>query len=300
MCRNCDVFYKRFQCSLTRHQAYENGVISYSYGVVRADLKLKTKNKRRGYENSHLVNAVKKIVNENWSIYKAAKEFKVPWSTLKDHVSRHNLEDEHAEIAIPKLGRPFILPKEIELKFVKYIIEMQELGFGLSVIHVKKLAFDLSKSFDKNCLFNEDKAKAGSYWWRSFKERYGLSLRTPEKLAANRAAIGNRENLDDFYDKLEMTLNRLGLSNKPQQIFNCDETWLTIVVKPSKIVTQIGKKIVYSKTFAEKGFTQTVLGCCGADGTAVPPMIIFKGVRLVDGLNQNAPPGLVVRVSKNG
>ncbi|KAJ4433674.1 hypothetical protein ANN_15985 [Periplaneta americana] len=71
-------------------------------------------------------------------------------------------------------------------------------------------------------------------------------------------------------------------------------------MKPSKIVAETGKKIIYSKTFAESGVTQTVLGCCSASGTAIPPMIIFKGVRLLNGLDKDTPTGSLVRVSKNG
>jgi hypothetical protein len=52
--------------------------------------------------------------------------------------------------------------------------------------------------------------------------------------------------------------------------------------------------------FAEKGVTQTILGCCNAEGAAVPPMIIFKGVRLTDGLGKNATSVSFFRASKNG
>jgi hypothetical protein len=89
-----------------------------------------------------------------------------------------------------------------------------------------------------------------------------LSLRTPEKLAASRAVTADKENIEDFYDKLEATVNKLQLQIKPRQIYNYDETGVTFVVKPSRIVTQTGKKIIYCRTFAEKGVTQTVFGCC--------------------------------------
>jgi hypothetical protein len=90
--------------------------------------------------------------------------------------------------------------------------------------------------------FNGDKAKAGSFWWWSFKQRYGLSLRTPEKLAASSAVTANKENIEDFYDKLESTVNNLRLQIKPGQIYNCNETGVTFVAKPSRIVTQTRKK----------------------------------------------------------
>ncbi|KAJ4428606.1 hypothetical protein ANN_24650 [Periplaneta americana] len=65
---------------------------------------------------------------------------------------------------VPKLGRPFVLPKLVELSLVKYIIEMQELGFGLNVTQIKRLAFELSEATSKKSPFNEDREKAGSFW----------------------------------------------------------------------------------------------------------------------------------------
>lgn len=35
------------------------------------------------------------------------------------------------------------------------------------------------------------------------------------------------ENLDDFYSLVEATIDRLGLKEKPQNIYNCDETNFT-------------------------------------------------------------------------
>ncbi|KAJ4441478.1 hypothetical protein ANN_11333 [Periplaneta americana] len=122
----------------------------------------------------------------------------------------------------------------------------------------------------------------------------------PEKLEASRTVTANKENIEDFYDKLERTVAKLQLKQKLEIMFNCDETGVTFVVKPSKIVAETGKKIIYSKTFAEKGVTQTVLRCCSASGTAIPPMIIFKGVRLVNGLDKDAPKGSLISASKNG
>jgi hypothetical protein len=51
----------------------------------------------------------------------------VPWSTLKDHISRHTAENIGMEkdmpADIPKLGRALVLPKLVELRLVKYIIK---------------------------------------------------------------------------------------------------------------------------------------------------------------------------------
>jgi hypothetical protein len=161
---------------------------------------------------------------------------------------------------IPKLGRPFVLPKLVELRLVKYIIEMQELGFGPNVTQIKQLAFQLSNVAFTRSPFNGDKAKAGSFWWWSFKQRYVLSLDTPEKLAASRAVTAKKENIEDFYDKLESTVNKLQLQMKPGQIYNCDGAGVTFVVKPSRIVTQTGKKDNLLPKVCRKGRDTNSLG----------------------------------------
>ncbi|KAJ4425834.1 hypothetical protein ANN_27460 [Periplaneta americana] len=121
-------------------------------------------NKRRTYSVVNLQNTVKMVLNDNWTIYKPAKECGVPWSTLKVHISR-NVGDadvgEGGPFEVPKLRRPFMLPvpKLVELRLVKYIIEMQELGFGLNVTQIKRLGFELSKTTSKTSSFNEDREK---------------------------------------------------------------------------------------------------------------------------------------------
>jgi hypothetical protein len=137
--------------------------------------------------------------------------------------------EEDMPVDIPKLGRPFVLPKLAELKLIKYMIEMQELGSGLNVAQVKQLALQLSKVTSTRSPFNEDKVKAVSYWWWSFKQRYSLSLSTPEKLAASRPVAANKENLDDLYDKLESTVKKLQLQMRQGHIYNCDETGVLLL-----------------------------------------------------------------------
>ncbi|CAH2064481.1 unnamed protein product, partial [Iphiclides podalirius] len=197
--------------------------------------------KRRNYDSSRFKESYMKVIKDNWSVYKASKEYGIPWSTLRRHIATHGGES----FDLPKLGRPFTLDSDLECKFVSYIIKMQELGFGLSVTDIKAKCYGLAVQAGKDHQFNDAKRKAGPYWWWSFKERYGLSLRTPEKLAACRPVTANRQNIDDFYKKLLDVVIELDILRKPERINNCDETGVTFVVKPSKIVTQTGKKARY-------------------------------------------------------
>lgn len=105
--------------------------------------------------------------------------------------------------------------------------------------------------------FNDKEKSAGEWWWKDFKMRYGLTLRVPENIATYRSSMANRSILNEFYDKLQRLLLKLGIENRPDLIWNCDETGLSYVVKPSKIVTAIGRKYVYRRTYADRGENHT-------------------------------------------
>ncbi|KAF2896119.1 hypothetical protein ILUMI_10055 [Ignelater luminosus] len=50
---------------------------------------------------------------------------------------------------LPKLGRPSVLSAELEQKLCKFVVEMQELGFGLTVKKIRSTAYELAKTENK-------------------------------------------------------------------------------------------------------------------------------------------------------
>lgn len=254
--------------------------------------------KYRQYNHQDLCKAVG-LVKDGCSMYKAAKECHVPWSTLKDFITRTK-DEEDVRQCVPKLGKPFALPVELEQRIYKYIITMQELGFGLTVIQIRKLAYQLAESTGKKHPFNSTEEVAGEWWWKDFKNRYGLTLRVPENIAAYRSSMANRSVINDFYKTLNDLLTKLQIKDCSDRIWNCDETGLSYVVKSSKVVTAIGKKYVYKRTYADRGENHTMLACVNASGHWIPPMIIFKGVRANNDLLKDAIPGSLIKLSPKG
>ena len=57
------------------------------------------------------------------------------------------------------------------------------------------------------------------------------------------------------------------------QIYNSDETGVTIVHRPSKVVAELGRRHVYSVTSAERGHTHTVLSCISASGFMIASLV---------------------------
>ena len=62
-----------------------------------------------------------------------------------------------------------------------------------------------------------------------------------------------------FFGKLDAICTRLNILAKPMQILNVDETGISVVHKPGKIVTELGRHTVWALTSSEKGENHTVV-----------------------------------------
>ena len=79
-----------------------------------------------------------------------------------------------------------------------------------------------------------------------------------------------------------------------------DETGVTTVQKPKKVISQKGKKQVGSVTSAKRGELVTAVCVVNAMGTAIPPMIIFPRVRYKEHFLSGAPTGSIGAGSQSG
>ncbi|MEE4247471.1 MAG: hypothetical protein V2I33_18840 [Kangiellaceae bacterium] len=87
---------------------------------------------------------------------------------------------------------------------------------------------------------------------------------------------------------------------QPEQIFNVDETGLTTVHKPPKVIAGRGEKQVGQVTSAERGVLVTMCGAVNALGNSVPPFLIFPRVNFRNHMVQGAPPGTLGVAQKSG
>jgi len=79
-----------------------------------------------------------------------------------------------------------------------------------------------------------------------------------------------------------------------------DESGLTVVHRPGKVLSKCRQKQVGKTTSDEKGQTTTVICAISASGFYVPPMLIFKWKRFTELLLRGSPPGTVGACSANG
>ena len=70
--------------------------------------------------------------------------------------------------------------------------------------------------------------------------------------------------------------------------------------KPGEVISEVGRKHVYSLTSGEKGRTHTVVVCVSASGNAIPPLMIYPRKKSVpDKIKIGAVPGTMFRSSVN-
>nr|XP_023012611.1 uncharacterized protein LOC111502700 [Leptinotarsa decemlineata] len=188
-----------------------------------------------------------------------------------------------------KVRQVFSSSQERELD--KFLEDMSKMYYGLTVEQLRQLAYSYAsrnqlkypESWDKN-------HQAGRDWYRGFIARNGsLSLRTPEATSLARSTAFNRTTEGEFFGKVKDVFNRFDFP--PERIWNIDETGLTTVHKPSKIIAAKGTKQVGKITSAERGELITVCAAINAAGGHSPPFLIFPRKNWQDKFSKGAPPG---------
>jgi len=221
----------------------------------------------------------------------------VPRSTL-NYRMKTNTEDFKAAYV-----RETVIGYKNEDLLVERIIRMQRVGFGLTANDIRRLAYEFAvqNNTPKASLFNAEKKIAGWDWYSAFMGRHpNISLRKSQAISFARAQCMNRPQVDAFFDMLGVELERLGLRQSPQAIYNMDESGLHLHFRPGKVLAAKGDRSVLQVTQSERAENVTVVGCCSAAGHFIPPLVIYKGKRNKAEFANNLPPGSSVAMSDSG
>ena len=236
---------------------------------------------------------------------KTASLFGIPRTTLRDHVKKMNkIPDpqnrcsENIYVGYAKHRQVFSDFQEHEL--VKYIQHASRIYFGLSPTEVRVLAYQCATQYAIPMPLSwSEMGRAGCDWFTGFLKRHSsLSIRTPEATSIWRATAFNRPIVEMFYDTLAIVMDKHKFEAK--DIWNVDETGITTVQKPNKIVDTTGAKQVGMLVSAERGTLVTVCAAVSAVGQILPPFIVFPRVTFHDHFLKGAPVGSAGTAHKSG
>ena len=175
------------------------------------------------------------------------------------------------------------------------IASLCKLGFSPTRSHVKDLVKEYVETNSIETFKNNWPAKN---WLRLFMDRNNLSMKKANLISsARKSATENQFVIFDFYEVLEEVIQEKNLFDKPQHIWNCDESGFPSDPKKVKVVSIRGKT-AYSVTGREN---TTTLAVANAAGKALPPLIVFQGKHFQSTwMSENCIPGTWYSCSENG
>jgi hypothetical protein len=180
---------------------------------------------------------------------------------------------------------------ELEQHLLKYIKQAARMHYGISKLDVLKLVYQYAAAnklkyphqWDENIL-------ARGEWMRAFLKKYGehISLRKPESTSLARSTSFSKLNVQQFFNNVKAVHEKHG-PFPPQRIYNVDETGLSTVHVPPKILVPKGIMLLGSITFGERGQNVTLIAAINAVGDHLPPMLIFPRVRYKEFMLKGTP-----------
>ena len=246
-----------------------------------------------------LKRAAKCVTEEGSSYREAAANFNVDKMTLIRYIKKKEADPNCVVGYQATALKNQIFTLEMEQQLSSHIVHLVDMFFGLSVEKCKELAFQFAAANKLSVPHSwEISKKAGKQWWKGFIQRHKLSIRTPEATSIGRTVGFNYHNVKEYFDNLGVVLDTHHFT--PDRIFNLDETGVTTVQNPKKVVTASGTKSVGSITSSERGELVTVLYAVCASGHALAPMLIFPRVRYREHFICGGPPGCIGKATRSG
>ncbi|KAJ8930788.1 hypothetical protein NQ314_016365 [Rhamnusium bicolor] len=132
---------------------------------------------------------------------------------------------------------------------------------------------------------------AGRYWFNRFMQiNPQIRPRKAQNLNSARAQKLNKFIVNDHFTKLEEIMRAMNIIDKPERIYNIDEKGCRLCLHQQKVLARKDARRVHLVA-NEHGQNVSIVACGNAIGTAIPPMILFKGKRIKPEWGDSMPPG---------
>lgn len=245
------------------------------------------------FKRDTMMSAVTAVVDNGESIRQAAKNYGVNYKTLGRYVKTKTQTGTLANASFGYSTPRKVFEEHMEQILVDYAILASQIYHGLTIYELRKLAFNfaVSNKVDMPKTWKE-KEIAGQDWGLAFMKRHKavLSLRTPEATSLQRMACFNEINVQHFYDNLQLVMDKGFTADR---IYNCDETGVTTVQRPTKQIAKKGEKRVGAIVSQERGVLVTICAAVNAIGNSIPPFLVFPRVKTQEIWRTMLPTGSV-------
>ncbi|KAK4305757.1 hypothetical protein Pmani_022348 [Petrolisthes manimaculis] len=230
-------------------------------------------------DRSNLEAAFKHRVQTNCSLKEAAVKFDVKKTTLVDAFNRSKkFSDGLTYVPVPGHTNRVFTPKQ-ETHIVDYTIHAAKMFYGLPMNEVRRMVYLYARACNSQTIpeaWEKDKM-ATRDWYYAFMNRHpNLVLKAPEGMSIARIVAFNKVNVETFFKAFTLALNKYEFT--PDRIYNLDESSLSTVMKPCKVVCVRGKPVATQVT-RERGDSMTFVGIINAVGQSIPPVFIIPRSR---------------------
>lgn len=254
-----------------------------------------SKPRKRGstWDEDSLRRAMEAVQNNELNTNAAALKFNIPRRTLRNHLLSGN--------STKIIGKTTILTKQLEEDLSQRIKRFAKLGIPLTPKFIRKQAFLFCERFKIKHSFNMSTRMAGRKWLKMFLIRNpSISKRKPQLMNPARAQKMNKPIVKHHFEEVKKLYEELDINAHPERLYNMDEKGCRITVhKQNVVLAEKGNNRVHLVA-PEHAENVTIAMCVNAVGNAIPPMIIFKGIRYRSELGSNLPHGTKVSMAPKG
>ena len=200
---------------------------------------------------------------------------------------------------LPIQGKKTALSEELEEKLADMVKRMEKMGMGPTLLEFRELVREYLLANKIDTIFSGD--LPGYDWSVAFMKRHHLTLKKGGMMQlARKSVTSDPFVIYGFYNLLKCEMDRLQISDRPECLWNLDETCFPLDPSKPKTIGSIGSKTV-RLTCGSNRENITVLGICSADGSAMDPIIVFKGKNMqTSWVGSNALPDTQYAVTDSG
>lgn len=243
------------------------------------------------YTKEDVENALKEMDNGS-SLLEISKKYAIPKSTLHDKISR---KYQH-----PNPGRPTTLSYDKEKLITAALQYCAQYGWPFNRDDIRNMVQQYCITTNQHDEWKEN--GPGIEFIRCFEKRWQhvITKRKPELVTSSRAKDLSKDAIAIFFDMVRIVYEENNLFDKPNCIFNCDETGFNTDEKAKSCFFRRGMKFTPILNPSCGKALYTVLFTGSADGKIMPPLIVFKGKYLHNTWCTGGPPGTKYAVTQSG